>query len=259
MSAEGTPRTPRTPTLSSTTARRLSRLQSHLTMSSTAATTSTSPSPSPSPPIITSPPPTPTMNNFNALSEDALQKKLLTICNSVQWSTAVAQQRPFHTLPALVQAATNIWYQLGASAWRDAFNGHGTLGKKIAEQKEAMSEASKDVVDALTSSNAQYESIHGHKCITFAAGKDSQRLLDEVVSRTSLSLDEELRRCAEQTMLITSLRLCRFISGNEQQPSMKDIQVVSPLTTHILGAWLCVFFSSSFGVCVFFFVFLQSL
>ena len=215
MSAEGS--TSRT--LLSTTARRISRLQSHLIMSSTAATTTPpSPSLSPSPSMSTSPPPTPTtpptvsMHHFNVMPVDTLQQQLLIICNSVQWSTAVTQQRPYHTLPALVHTATNIWYQLGESAWRDAFNGHGTLGKKIAEQKEAMSDASNDVVAALTASNAQYESIHGHKCITFAAGKDSQHLLEEVVNRTGNSLVEELRRCAEQVSFMKFEYCFFFIS-----------------------------------------------
>ena len=212
---------------------RLTRVCAHLTMSS----------PSTAPPNLAP---------FNALPAEQLTAALLDLCHSTSWVDRVVTQRPYQDLPHLIHRATAVWYDLGASAWREAFAGHGTLGVKTAEQQSAMASASNTTITAIQQANTLYETKHHHKCITFAAGKSSERLLKEVVDRTPLSVQEEMRRCAEQTMLITALRLSRFVHGHssgsssngstsnssELRPTNAEIQIVSPLTTHILDTSL---------------------
>ena len=227
---------------------RLSRVLSHLSMNPTTNPTTTT---------TASPPPT--LDIFNALPAEQLHATLLHLCASTTWATKVIQQRPYANLSQLISQATTVWYSAGEQAWHEAFAGHGKLGVKTAEQTNAMQVATNETVTALQHANNGYEQKHQHKCITFAAGKSSERLLNDIVTRTDLPIDEELRRCAEQTMLITALRMCRLVhsqersqedgqqgttKGNEstavvvahqrQIPSDTDVLIVSPLTTHVL-------------------------
>ena len=176
----------------------------------------------------------PNLSTFNTLPSHQLQTILLNICQSPLWVASVIQNRPYSNLPILIDFATQSWYNLGQQAWTEAYAGHGTLGVKTAEQKEAMTAAPDTILNQIALANEKYETVHQHKCITFAAGKSSERLLQEIKARIHLSTTEEMRRCAEQTMLITALRLCRYLYENENQPSEQDIKIVSPLTTHVL-------------------------
>ena len=190
------------------------------------------------------------MAAFNAAPRAELVPALVGACHSRAWAERVADARPYASVAALVEAASDVWFELGASgAWADAFAAHGSLGESVAEQEDAMRGADRTPFEA---ANAAYEARHGHKCITFAANKSAERLLEEVVSRTPLDRDEEMRRCAEQTSLITALRLCRMVhamqaipaggaapseppaSSRVEWPSDADTRVVSPVTTHIL-------------------------
>ena len=185
---------------------------------------------------------------FNSSERNEIVNKLLEACHSRAWAEAVADGRPYSKLQALVSNATDVWFRLGSSAWSDAFAAHGTLGERVAEQSETMRNADPTPFQA---ANSEYEFRHGHKCITFAANKSAERLLQEVITRTPLEQTEELRRCAEQTSLITALRLCRLISSLSPSsssssssssisvwPSDLDARIVSPVTTHILDTSL---------------------
>jgi 2-oxo-4-hydroxy-4-carboxy-5-ureidoimidazoline decarboxylase len=183
---------------------RIDRILQHLQMS----TTTSSSSPEMSSSLITS---------FNAVPEPQLTTDLLHLCASSSWAKMVTQQRPYQNIPDLVQRATRAWYTLGHTAWQEAYAGHGSLGVKTAEQTQAVAAATTTTLASLQQANQVYEAKHGHKCITFAAGKDSKRLLHEVTSRTPLSVEEEMRRCAEQTMLITALRLVRYVHEGGSQ------------------------------------------
>ena len=176
------------------------------------------------------------LRRFNALPRRDLLEALYSICNCHDWANQVADGRPYDDIAGAVSAATQSWFSLGPTGWKEAFAGHGTLGAKVAEQKEEMARASRGVVLQIETANVEYEAKHGHKCITFAAGKSPERLLLEVLSRTPKTVEEEFRRCAEQTMLISALRLCRFVEP--ASISEDDILVVSPVTTHILDTSL---------------------
>jgi 5-hydroxyisourate hydrolase/2-oxo-4-hydroxy-4-carboxy-5-ureidoimidazoline decarboxylase len=182
---------------------------------------------------------------FNACPRAELVSALVAACHARAWAERVADARPFGSLEVLIASAADAWFALGASgAWVEAFAAHGSLGACVAEQADAMRAADSTPFEA---ANAAYEARHGHKCITFAANKSAERLLDEVVSRTPLHPDTEMRRCAEQTSLITALRLCRIVSSlaapvsSSPQaiwPSDADARIVSPVTTHILDTSL---------------------
>jgi 5-hydroxyisourate hydrolase/2-oxo-4-hydroxy-4-carboxy-5-ureidoimidazoline decarboxylase len=180
------------------------------------------------------------ISTFNSMSSDQLQNDLLEQCHSISWVEKVISKRPYSNMQDLITQATFIWYDLGETAWKEAFAGHGSLGVKTAEQTEAVASSKKETIASIQHANEAYEQKHGHKCITFAAGKTTERLLQEVVSRTPLTVEEEMRRCAEQTMLITSLRLTKYVhcQSNSDRPTLKEIQTVSPLTTHILDTSL---------------------
>lgn len=193
-------------------------------------------------------PAAPSMTAFNAHPRAQLVPALVKACHAQAWAERVADERPYESLDALISTASDAWFALGAAgAWTEAFAAHGSLGARVAEQANTMRDADSAPFEA---ANAAYEARHGHKCITFAANKSAERLLDEVVSRTPLDLDTEMRRCAEQTSLITALRLCRMVStlsslrssstatAHVDWPTDSDTRIVSPVTTHILDTSL---------------------
>ncbi len=71
-----------------------------------------------------------TLDDFNALDDEAAGQNLLACCSSPEWAGAVAGRRPYPTMDALLAASDAAVAGLGEEGLRAALAGHPRLGDR---------------------------------------------------------------------------------------------------------------------------------
>ena len=66
---------------------------------------------------------------FNGLPGDEAERYLLACCGSRSWAMAVAAQRPYSDVPALMDASDEVGADLSTSDWLEAFAAHPRVGE----------------------------------------------------------------------------------------------------------------------------------
>ena len=65
-----------------------------------------------------------TLPAFNAMSAGTALTKLLECCHSRAWATRLLAERPFKSVQALTELASEIWFSVNETAWLEAFAAH---------------------------------------------------------------------------------------------------------------------------------------
>jgi 2-oxo-4-hydroxy-4-carboxy-5-ureidoimidazoline decarboxylase len=157
---------------------------------------------------------------IDASVPDEARRLLRACCGSTRWVEQMLGRRPFHSQPALIAAAREEWFKLGADDWREAFSHHPKIGDREAlerrfpeshgfssREQAGVAGASAAVLDALLEGNREYEQKFGHIFIVCASGRKADEMLALLRERLGNDPSTELRLAAEEQAKITELRL----------------------------------------------------
>ena len=234
--------------------------------------------------------------DFHSLSREELCRLFSQCCSSTEFASRLAdcccassnssssnsdvkaKQMMQKSMPALVHAAREIWYDLNPSRdWEEAFRGHPRIGDDpvklkekfpsssgdwaMGEQSNAMATATEETLRQLGEMNVKYEQKFGRIFIICATGVSAEFVLANVKDRMENSPWAEMMVAAREQMKITELRLKKlnlsFGDGNGKASSSmkKRVKVLneqtiisssaansekkkSPITTHVLDTAL---------------------
>jgi OHCU decarboxylase len=138
----------------------------------------------------------------------------------------MARRRPFASFDRLLQAATEIWWRLDATDWKQAFLAHPRIGQRTpaahasaqsrgwsSQEQSGMVAASSGVLTELEQANRDYETKFGYIFIVCATGKGAGQMLAILRSRLPNSPEQEIRIAAEEQNKITRLRLEKLFAA----------------------------------------------
>ncbi|HET9984476.1 MAG TPA: 2-oxo-4-hydroxy-4-carboxy-5-ureidoimidazoline decarboxylase [Longimicrobiales bacterium] len=166
----------------------------------------------------------PDLATLDAVPAAAAETALLSCCGSRAWARAMALRRPFRTREALLRAADDVWWSLGADDWLEAFRAHPRIGERRAEraqpgdgdgwsadEQSGTRSAEAALLAELAEGNRAYEARFGHIYIVCATGRSADELLAVLRSRLGNDAETELRVAAEEQRRITRIRLEKLI------------------------------------------------
>ena len=161
---------------------------------------------------------------FNQLPEAQARALLLDCCHCESWADALVRKRPFSSLSEIQECGAQLFLELGAERWLEAFRGHPRIGdvnslrerysstRSVAENEQGgMQGASEDTIQKLARLNAEYENRFGFLFIVFATGKTAEQMLAILETRVRNTREEELRNAAAEQNKITKLRMEKLL------------------------------------------------
>ena len=183
------------------------------------------------------------LNSFNKITPTTAKEKLFQCCGSTNWVNQLMQDFPFASEQALIEKATQIWYEAcGESDWREAFTHHPKIGdvksleKKFAATKHlagkeqaGVANASATTIQQLAQANTDYEAKNGFIFIVCATGKSATEMLRLLQDRLQNSPEEELHIATGEQHKITIIRLKKLLPDADWS-AFNGCQ----LTTHVL-------------------------
>jgi len=187
------------------------------------------------------------LNNFNKKSRASAKESLFQCCGSTNWVNQLIKHFPFSSEQALVEKATQIWYESCAeSDWREAFTHHPKIGdvksleKKFAATKHlagkeqaGVATATAATIQQLAQANTDYEEKNGFIFIVCATGKSADEMLRLLQDRLNNSPAEELHIAMGEQHKITIIRFKKLLSKADWS-TFNGCQ----LTTHVLDTSL---------------------
>ena len=151
-------------------------------------------------------------------------------CASESWVGRMVARRPFGDLTRLLRSAEEIWWQLEAADWLEAFAGHPRIGDLeglrtrfastrswSAGEQAGVEGAGEDVLEALAEANHRYEETFGYLFIVCASGKSAREMLDRLEQRLTADPSDELRTAAGEQQKITEIRLRKMVSPEDRE------------------------------------------
>ena len=148
----------------------------------------------------------------------------LSCCGSHRWAQKMAEARPFADVALLLNQAEEIWCNLEAKDWLEAFDAHPKIGAKKAVpqataqsaewsegEQSAINTADNSVLTELEESNYLYEKKFGFIFIVCATGKSAAEMLEICQERLSNDADKEIRVAADEQKKITEIRLKKLL------------------------------------------------
>jgi 5-hydroxyisourate hydrolase/2-oxo-4-hydroxy-4-carboxy-5-ureidoimidazoline decarboxylase len=183
------------------------------------------------------------LKSFNQQNKDKAKELLTQVCGSSKWVNLLSDQMPFLSASALVNAASEAWYdQCDETDWREAFTHHprigdlGQLEKKFASTKElagkeqaGVSANGPEVLNKLLEANDAYEKKFGFIFIVHATGKTGSEMLNLLRDRMGNKPADEIHIAMGEQQKISVTRFKKLLDA-------EDWSVLKPsqLTTHIL-------------------------
>jgi 2-oxo-4-hydroxy-4-carboxy-5-ureidoimidazoline decarboxylase len=159
------------------------------------------------------------MVEFDALPVAAAEAALLECCAAPQWARRLAADRPYGTLPSLLDQVDAVLAALPEDEVDLALAGHPRIGERAvhaasAREQSGMAEATDDVRTAIAAGNRAYEARFGHVYLVCADGRPAAELLAVLHSR--LDNDPATERAVLRTELgkINRIRLARLLADS---------------------------------------------
>ena len=167
---------------------------------------------------------------WNKSPEAAAEAHLLSLCGCSRWARTLAAARPFDDAEHLHHAATNLWFLLDEADWLEAFSRHPRIGERkaaagddflrhsAAEQaasEQSLSGHDPSLAQTLAAANLRYEERFGFLYIVFASGRTAPELLTLLTERLQRDRITELHEAARQQHAITTLRMRRWLEGEQ--------------------------------------------
>jgi len=159
-------------------------------------------------------------SDFQILPIEDAEEALLCCCSSRNWANKMAQSRPFGSLEAMHNVATQIWEDLKVQDWLEAFEHHPRIGDRqalaarfastrnwSANEQVGVEKAEEDILDRLASGNEKYSQRFGYVFLVCATGKSALEMLNLLEARINNSPEEELQIAQQEQQKIMLLRL----------------------------------------------------
>ena len=164
------------------------------------------------------------LDELNHAAQETAKTRFLDCCGSQNWAQKMTEARPFADVAALIKQAEQIWLNLEAQDWLEAFAAHPKIGARKAAPKQQMQSAewsrgeqsgthaaADSVLDALAEANRLYEEKFGFIFIVCASGKSAEEMLDLCSRRVHNDADSEIRIAADEQRKITEIRLKKLL------------------------------------------------
>jgi 2-oxo-4-hydroxy-4-carboxy-5-ureidoimidazoline decarboxylase len=195
-----------------------------------------------------------TLDDFNALDDEAAGRALVACCSSPAWVGAVAGHRPYSTMGAVLAASDAAVSGLGEEGLRAALAGHprigdrrvvgdhpapagaaglsgsagsapaGSAGRSSAgsagwssQEQAGVSGADAAVREALAEGNARYEAAFGHIYLACATGRSGTELLAFLRARLGNDRETEWGVVASELAKINQIRLGKLIGDTDER------------------------------------------
>jgi 2-oxo-4-hydroxy-4-carboxy-5-ureidoimidazoline decarboxylase len=161
---------------------------------------------------------------WNSLPVDEAAEEVLPCCGSKNWARQMAARRPILTEAALLSACDEVWENLPAPDWMEAFASHPRIGEPSGpskseksagwskQEQRKVSDATDDIRAALAEGNRAYEQRFHRTFIACATGKSAPEILQILRRRLRNDDAAELQEAAEQQRQIANLRLKKWLS-----------------------------------------------
>ena len=159
-------------------------------------------------------------SDFQILPIEDAEKALLRCCGSRSWAIKMAQSRPFGSMEAMHNVATQIWEDLKVQDWLEAFEHHPKIGDRqalavrfastrnwSANEQAGVEKAEEDILDRLASGNEKYSHRFGYVFLVCATGKSALEMLNLLEARINNSPEKELQIAQQEQQKIMLLRL----------------------------------------------------
>jgi len=165
-----------------------------------------------------------TLEQLNKATQAMAEAHFRDCCGSLMWARMMAEACPFADVASLLEKAEQIWQNLNAQDWLEAFAAHPKIGAKKAalsqsaqaaewsnaEQSRTQT-AADSLRDELEKANRLYEEKFGFIFIVCATGKGAEEMLDFCRRRLNNSADTEIRIAADEQRKITEIRLKKLL------------------------------------------------
>jgi OHCU decarboxylase len=165
---------------------------------------------------------------LNALSEDDALEAFLTCCGARRWAEQMTAGRPYVDETHLQSIAREVWHELAAADWLQAFAAHPQIGEKpgpcsktaawSAGEQAGMANAADATRSALAAANRRYQDKFGWIFIVCATGKSAEEMLTLLRQRLDNDPAQELRIAAAEQEEITLLRLHKLAADRWRDP-----------------------------------------
>ena len=157
-----------------------------------------------------------TLAELNTVPRYRAQDELIQVCGSRAWVRGITGRRPFGNLDRLLRAASEVWWSLDETDWREAFDAHPKIGAAptsawSAEEQSGMRRAGAGVTIDLEAANQEYLAKFGYIFIVCASGKSAEEMLAILRSRLANPPESEIRIAAEEQDKIARLRLEKLL------------------------------------------------
>jgi len=116
---------------------------------------------------------------LNSLDRREAAAVLTDCCASGAWIDRMVVARPFRDAPAILTAAEEVWWDLGADDWQEAFAAHDGLSDTTGEYAEAF--------------GYPYLAYEGNLSATDLATLYTRRLEHDALAELSVSATEQAR------------------------------------------------------------------
>lgn len=166
-----------------------------------------------------------TLDALNRLSEEDATAAFTQCCAAQRWVERMVIDRPFESLPEMLEISDRVWEECDFDDYLEAFEGHPRIGdveslaKKYASTKgwaggeqSGVNGADRAVLERLADGNKSYEEKFGHIFIVCATGKSAAEMLALLEARMENPPEYEINVAAEEQNRITRLRLKKLLS-----------------------------------------------
>ncbi len=166
-----------------------------------------------------------TIDALNRLSEADATAAFTQCCVAQRWVERMVIDRPFESLPEMLEISDRIWEECDVDDYLEAFEGHPRIGdvdslaKKYANTKgwaggeqKGVEGADREVLERLAKGNADYEEKFGHIFIVCATGKSAAEMLALLEARMPNDPKTEVMVAAEEQNKITRIRLKKLLA-----------------------------------------------
>ena len=163
------------------------------------------------------------LEKLNRAATEIAESRFLDCCGSRSWAREMVEARPFENAVALLEKAEQVWQNLEAKDWLEAFAAHPKIGARTDARQSAQfaewsdteqsgAHAAADAVLAgLDEANRLYEKTFGYIFIVCATGKSAEEMLDLCRRRLTNDADAEIRIAADEQRKITEIRLKKLL------------------------------------------------
>jgi 2-oxo-4-hydroxy-4-carboxy-5-ureidoimidazoline decarboxylase len=158
-----------------------------------------------------------TVERLNGATSEQARDAFLACCGSARWADRMLATRPFPSSQELHDEAEAIWFSLAPGDWLEAFSQHPKIGEKSSskwsvQEQQVMSQAGREIGEAIRQMNEQYERTFGWIFIVCATGKSAEQMRSLLEQRLSNDTETELRIAAAEQAKIMHLRLDKLLT-----------------------------------------------